>query len=154
VEVLVPDSPQSLALMAQEIFELYRLVALARSRQPATADDLSETEFLTLDALVKEQPLSVGEIQKRIGVVAAQMSRIIRALEVQGGKGFVSGTINKVDRRRINVSLSDAGRKAHQEYQERHLKSMVDVLSVLSPTDRTNFMRILGQIRGAFQIAF
>ena len=76
----LPDSQKTLDQMAEEIFELYRLIAIARSRRPAGPDDLSETEFITLDMLTKEQPLTIGEIQKQIGVLPAQMSRIVRVI--------------------------------------------------------------------------
>jgi DNA-binding MarR family transcriptional regulator len=136
--------------MAQEIFELYLVIAIARSRRPAGPDDLSETEFLTLDILSKEQPLTIGEVQKRIGVLPAQMSRIVRALEEQGGRGYVECRINAQDRRRVDISLTSAGEKAHNEYRSARLGSILHILSVLNLEDRTHFMRILRQIHVAF----
>lgn len=147
----LPHTQETLDQMAGEIFELYRLVAIARSRQPAGPDDLSETEFLTLDVLAKEQPLTIGEVQKRIGVLPAQMSRIVRALEEQGGRGYVECKINPRDRRRIDVTLTSAGTKAYQAYRSARLGSMHEILSSLGPDDRLHFMRILGQIRDSFQ---
>lgn len=148
--VTLPDTKKTLDKMASEIFELYQLIAAARSRRPSGPDDLSETEFLTLDLLSKEQPITIGEVQKRIGVVPAQMSRIIRVLEEQGGRGYVECQINATDRRRINVSLTADGRDAHDKYRNTRLSSMYQILSVLPPDDRMHFMRILGQIRDAF----
>ena len=136
--------------MALDIFELYRLIAMARSRRPAGPDDLSETEFLTLDLLSKQQPLTIGEVQKSIGVVPAQMSRIVRALEDQGGRGYVECNINPKDRRRIDISLTSSGKISHDKYRETRLGSMRQILEVLSSDDRTHFMRILSQIRDAF----
>ncbi len=146
----MPDSQETLDKMAGEIFELYRLVAIARSRRPSGSDDLSETEFLTLDLLAKEQPRTIGEVQKQIGVLPAQMSRIVRALEDEDGRGYVECKINPRDRRRINISLTDAGRKAYETYRTVRLGSMQQILRVLPPNDRMHFMRILGQIRDAF----
>lgn len=134
-----------------EIFELYRLVAIARSRRPSGTDDLSETEFLTLDLLTKEQPLTIGEIQKQIGVLPAQMSRIVRALEEEGGRGYVECKINPQDRRRIDMSLTKSGTEACDTYRAVRLGSMHEILSSLSPDDRLHFMRILRQIRRAFE---
>lgn len=149
--VALPDSQETLDNMAMEIFELYRLIAIARSRRPAGPDDLSETEFLTLDLLTKEQPLTIGEIQKQIGVLPAQMSRIIRALEEQGGRGYVECNINPQDRRRINVTLTDGGTTAYQTYRSARLGSMHDILLALDPEDRLHLMRILREIRIAFE---
>lgn len=136
--------------MALEIFELYLLIAVARSRRRSGEEDLSETEFLTLDLLSKKQPQTIGAVQKRIGIVPAQMSRIVRALEEQGGQGFVECKINPHDRRRIDVSLTAAGKGAHEKYRATRLRSMHQVLEVLNHKDREDFMRILRQIRNAF----
>lgn len=150
----MPDTQETIDKMAMEIFELYRLIAMARSRRPAGPDDLSETEFLTLDMLSKEQPLTIGDIQKRIGVLPAQMSRIIRGLEDQRGQGYVECKINAQDRRRIDVSLTDAGSQAYQEYRSARIGSMFDVLRALEPNDRFDFMRMLRVIHKAFEDRF
>ena len=146
----MPDTKETLDKMAAEVFELYRLIAIARSRRPAGPDNLSETEYLTLDVLSKDQPLSIGDVQRRIGVVPAQMSRIVRALEEQGGRGYVECQINPADRRKIDISLTSAGSKALEHYRQTRLSSMYEVLAVLAPEDRLHFMRILRQIRDAF----
>lgn len=147
----MPHSKETLDKMAEEIFELYHLVAIARSRQPADPDDLSETEFLTLEALSKAESLTIGEIQKRLGVLPAQMSRIIRALEERGEHGYVECSINRADRRRIDVTLTAAGKSAHQKYRTSRLGSMLESLSALDVADRTHFMRMLHQIRTVFE---
>ena len=146
----LPESAETLDHMAQEIFELYLLIAIARARRPTGTDDLSETEFLTLDILSKEQALTIGDVQKRIGVLPAQMSRIVRSLEEQSGRGYVECNINAQDRRRIDVSLTRTGLDAHERYRSVRLASMHHILSVLNSDDRTHFMRTLRQIRDAY----
>jgi len=146
----VPNTQQTMDKMAEEIFELYRLIAIARSRQPSGAQDLSEGEFLALDVLAKEAPLTIGDVQKRIGVVPAQMSRIVRSLEVNRGKGFLSCEINQQDRRRVDVQLTDEGQQACKDYRTNRLASMRAVLDALVPEDRIDFMRMLHCIRQAF----
>lgn len=145
------DTKETLDKMVSQVFELYRVIAIARSRNPAGPADLSETEFLTLDLLTKHDLLTIGEIQKQIGVLPAQMSRIVRSLEEQGGRGYVECRINPRDRRRIDVSLTTSGAKAHAAYREARMGSMYTILSSLKPDDRIQFMRILGDIRLAFE---
>ena len=147
----MPESQQTMDAMAEEMFELTKLVYTARSRQPTGPDELSEAEFLTLDLLSKEGCLTIGAIQKRVGAVPAQMSRIVRALEEQGGRGFVVCAINPQDRRRVDVSLTDAGRKAHDTYRAARLSTMYEVLRVLTPHDRLEFMRMMRQLRTTFE---
>ncbi|MCO6437709.1 MAG: MarR family transcriptional regulator [Phycisphaerae bacterium] len=136
--------------MAAEIFELYRLVAIERSRRPSGNDELSEAEFLTLETLARDEPLTIGEVQKRIGVVPAQMSRIVRALEVETGKGHITCNINPHDRRRVDLHLTASGRKAMQSYRETHLGSIQRILDILSDEERENFMRVMRTLRSAY----
>ena len=143
----MPDSPKTLDRMAAEFFELYQLIATVRSRQPAESDEPSEAEFLTLDVLAKEEPITIGEVQKRVGVLPAQMSRIIRALETGGGRGLVECKINAKDRRRIDVSLTEAGRAAHERYRTARLHSMHSILLILPREDREHTMRIVGLLK-------
>ncbi len=136
--------------MAEEVFGLFKVIAAARSRKQTGSTDLSETEFVTLDVLTKEGPLTIGEVQKRVGVAPAQMSRVVRALEVEGGRGFVECKINPKDRRRVNLTLTDAGANAFASFRHSRLSSFHTILGALEPTDRTEFMRMLKLIGDAF----
>ncbi|UCF33950.1 MAG: MarR family transcriptional regulator [Phycisphaerales bacterium] len=144
----MPHTHETLEKMAEQIFELSRLASLARSRKPAGPVELTDSEFLTLDLLAKHEPLTIGEAQKAIGVVPAQMSRIIRALEDREGGGYIKCSINLHDRRRIDVVLTDRGKQAHKKYREIRLGSITETLSILPPEDRVEFLRILGLIQG------
>jgi len=143
----MPETKATLDSMADEMYELYKVIAAARSRQTGGPDDLSETEFLTLDLLTKEEPLTIGEVQRRVGVVPAQMSRIVRALEQQGGKGYIECKINPMDRRRIDLFITDIGHKAHDTYRAARLRTMYRVLEALDSRDRIEFMRMMNVIR-------
>ncbi|NOT02088.1 MAG: MarR family transcriptional regulator [Phycisphaerales bacterium] len=118
--------------------------ARARAGRP---EEITEAEFLALDALMERDTLTVGEIQRRIGVLPAQMSRIVRSLEGKAADGFVKCTINPDDRRRIDVSITARGRKAHQSYQSTRLEFVSNILTDLSPDDRRQFMRVVRTIR-------
>ena len=147
----MPETQRILDHMVEEIFGLFKVIAAARSRRPSNSSDLSETEFLALDVLAKDGPLTIGEVQKLIGVVPAQVSRVVRSLEVEGGRGFVECKINPKDRRRIDVSLTESGKKALGAFRQARLASFYVVLEALDPSDRTEFMRMLKCIRDAFE---
>ena len=117
-----------------------------RARMGQT-EALSEAEFLTLDFLAKDDDRTVGEIQKYVGVLPAQMSRLIRALEKKDGQALVACKINPQDRRKINVRLTSTGRSTHKAYKGRRLALTSEILKALSDSDRARFMRILRQIR-------
>lgn len=139
----------SLEDLAEEIFELSTLSSAVRSRGKggAAIDQLTEAEFLALNVLTKESPQTVGSIQKSIGVLPAQMSRIIRSLEDKSGTPYISCEINTSDRRRIDVHLSPEGRKAHDAYRKVRLGLTVELLGEMSPPDRQEFMRLLRLMR-------
>ena len=138
--------PDKLDVMAEEILELSKMGSAARSRRGATSD-LTETEFYTLDALVREEPLSIGEIQQRVGVLPAQMSRVVRSLEVNRGKGYVRCDINADDRRRVDVFITTQGKKAYDNYRHARITSVRETMGHLSEEDQQHFMRIMGLIR-------
>ncbi len=142
------NATRELESMADEIFELTKIASAARSRgKTGDPEELSEAEFLTLDVIAQHDSLTVGDIQKRIGVLPAQMSRIIRSLEGKGGEGFVRCSINPGDRRKIDVSISRTGRTAHRAYRAARRHMTMEILRNLVPDDRIQFMRILGLIR-------
>ena len=147
----MPDYQQAeqLQAFADEVFELSKESWIAQSRGKAKSHpDLTETEFLTLDMLSRAtRSHTVGEIQRQIGVLPAQMSRIIRSLENKGGKALVQCRINAEDKRKIDVQLSPAGREAHRLYREIKLGTIEKSLQALSDQDRTEFMRLLRLIR-------
>jgi DNA-binding MarR family transcriptional regulator len=136
---------------AEEIFELTKLSWMARDRQHRHKGqiDLTESEFLALDALAKADPqaMRVGEIQKRIGVLPAQMSRVIRSLEGKAGKRLIRCQINPADKRKIDVTLTEIGRRAHKAFRDARLASSIEFVAQLNPEDRAEFMRILHQFR-------
>ena len=134
--------------MAEEIFELQKLSWMgAAAMEQDSEHELSESEFLALDLLTKTESMNVGELQRAVGVLPAQMSRVIRNLERKSDKPLVACSLNPDDKRKIDVSLTDAGRQAHEAYQSSKLATAIGVLSELDQTDRTDFMRLLGVIR-------
>jgi len=140
--------PDSLLRMAEEIFELTKLGWLLRAKRRKRGTlDLTESEFLTLDLLVQNQSLTVSQLRKRIGVLPAQMSRILRSLERRTGKPLIRCTINPQDRRKVNVSITEAGKRAHRAFREARLATTLETLLQLPDPDRREFMRLLEKIR-------
>jgi DNA-binding MarR family transcriptional regulator len=143
-----PPDKAELELMADEMFELTKLGMISRTAPRKKGGiDLTESEFLTLDFLCKENSLTVGELQRRIRVLPAQMSRVIRSLESKSDKPLIKCRINPQDKRRIDVSVTEQGVKARQRYRDARMASALKVLSQLDAGDRHEFSRILEKIR-------
>lgn len=135
---------QQLKEFAEEIFQISQRVWATESKAKGGArPELSQTEFLTLDLLAKNQPQTVGDLQRQIGVLPAQMSRVIRALEAKSDGPLISCSINSRDKRRIDVELTPAGADARQAYREVKLSSIKILLEGLTEKDREELMRIL-----------
>lgn len=134
--------------MAEEVFDLAKFVWIAGGAQHQKDEyDLSESEFLTLDMLTKTDSLTVGELQRGVGVLPAQMSRLIRNLERKGERPLVACSLNPDDKRKIDVTITQEGRKAHHAYQSAKLAATIDVLNELDEKDRSELIRIIRQIK-------
>ncbi len=151
----VLQQAQQLQEFANEIFELSKDVWAAQSRAKGKEQtEITETEFLALDILWRATgSLTVGEIQRQIGILPAQMSRVIRSLESKGHMPLISCRINPDDKRKIDVELTPAGRAAHQSYRQTKLGSIEKMLLTLSEHDRQEFMRILRLFRETMRVA-
>ncbi len=142
------ENQEQLEALGEEIFELTKIVAHARAQSSNKhVETLTETENLTLDLLSKNDVMTVGEIQKAVGVLPAQMSRIVRALEDKGGTAYIECNINPDDRRMINVSITPAGKKALSNYRKARLSMILKILSVLNHSERDDFMNMLRKMR-------
>jgi DNA-binding MarR family transcriptional regulator len=142
---------QTLQDYADEILDISKeLWAVQAAYKSKDHLELTETEFLALDIITKSsQPLSVGEIQKRIGILPAQMSRVIRGLEKRMEKPLVECKINPLDKRKVDVELTEAGRRSHEEYRNAKLACIQQILLPLSDADRQELLRILRIVRSS-----
>jgi len=140
---------EQLKRFAEEIFEVSKDFWAAQSRSKNRGQaEITETEFLALDILAwSDKQLTVGDIQKQIGVQPAQMSRVIRALENKTDAPLIACRINADDKRKVDVELTPAGKKAHGGYREMKLGNIGKMLLGLPEKDRAELMRILRQIR-------
>jgi DNA-binding MarR family transcriptional regulator len=108
--------------------------------------DLSESEFLALDALEDVHSLSVGQLRQHVGVLPAQMSRVIKALEQRYDEKLVLCAINPQDKRKIDVSITPTGRRAVAAYRRAKITAMTQSLRSLSDGDLTAFVQIVDKI--------
>lgn len=141
--------PDSLDQMAEEIFALSVLSWKQRLAARSANPELSESQYLTLDLLVHagEATPTVGELQRTIGVLPAQMSRIIRSLETAFDSPLIRCQLNQNDKRRIDVHLTRDGRRVYESFRESRLAKTRDILRHLSDEDRAEFVRICRRIR-------
>ena len=138
---------ETIQQLAPQIFELTRRTWFQSQREKFEGGyDLSESEFLALDALEHRPSLSVGELRRRVGVLPAQMSRVLKALEQRYDEKLVLCSINPQDKRKIDVSITPKGRRAVGAYRKAKIAASIRSLDSLSNRDLANLSAILHKI--------
>jgi DNA-binding MarR family transcriptional regulator len=135
--------------LAHHLFDVVTRFCLAVPRGRRRGGELKEIEFLTLSILHQREKLIVGDIQRQLGVLPAQMSRIIRSLEARE-RPLIVCCINPQDKRKIDVALTSAGLAAFQEYQATRVRTIAHLLSRLEPEDRDDLEHLLIKLQEAF----
>ncbi len=146
---MTASQEESLQKMAESMFALAKMAWRQRlaSRQ-RDEEELSESQFLTLDLLItRDKPQTVGDVIRAIHVAPAQMSRVIRSLENDFAGPLIRCELNQRDKRKIDVHLTAAGRNAYEQFRDARLRRSREILAGLSERDRIDFVRICGQMR-------
>jgi DNA-binding MarR family transcriptional regulator len=136
--------------VAHGLFGLITQFCLAGSRGRRRAHGLKEVEFLTLAILHQRESRIVGDLQRHLGVLPAQMSRIIRALEDRE-QPLIACRINPSDKRKIDVCLTPAGEQAFLDYQADQVHALTDLLCHLSDEEREDLVRLLDRLQGVVE---
>jgi DNA-binding MarR family transcriptional regulator len=132
--------------LARQLFSVVTQFCLALPRGRRRPGDLKEIEFLTLAILSGHGTMIVGDIQRLLGVLPAQMSRIIRSLEARD-RPLIACRINPQDKRKIDVCLTSAGDKALTEYREYRVRAITDLLRKLPEDDLDDVHRLLEKMQ-------
>lgn len=139
-------------VMAHDLFEVITRLCLSVPRGRRKGDDLKEIEFYTLSLLQERGTMIVGDIQRVLGVLPAQMSRIIRSLETRAGP-LITCRINSNDKRKIDVRMTEAGEKALAEYEAVRVRRISELLGDLSEDDQGSLVHLLERVRGLLERA-
>jgi DNA-binding MarR family transcriptional regulator len=134
-----------LEVIAHDLFEVFTQLCLAALRGLRRVGDLKEVEFLTLSILQEHGTMIVGDIQRQLGVLPAQMSRVIRSLEARE-HSLISCRINPSDKRKIDVCLTTAGEKALLDYQSIRVTRIGQLLHALTDDDQEDLARMLDRL--------
>jgi DNA-binding MarR family transcriptional regulator len=137
--------------IAHELFQVVTQICLSTLRGRRRSGDLKEVEFLTLSLLQANGTLIVGDIQRVLGILPAQMSRVIRALENRE-RPLIQCRINSRDKRKIDVDLTVQGEKTLIDYQGKRVGRIVEQLSNLSDDDQDDLIRALNKLHGLLDV--
>jgi len=131
---------------AQTLFQVLARFGLNVPRIRRRGTDLKEVEFLTLSLLQQQDTMIVGEIQRQLGVLPAQMSRILRGLETRD-RPLIACRINPHDKRKVDVTLTSAGLRSLREYQAARVQQITALLARLGEGDLDCLNRLLDRFQ-------
>jgi DNA-binding MarR family transcriptional regulator len=131
--------------LAQSLFDLITQFCLVAPRPRRRSGDLKEIEFLTLSLLHHHAPRIVGDIQRQLGVLPAQMSRIIRGLETRQ-QPLIACRINPHDKRKIDVVLTPEGKTAFEAYKSARVGGIARLIGRLAEDDLEDLQRLLHKL--------
>ena len=139
------SNSRPLGTLAQQIVDLNNQISLAQPRNKRKNKGLKEMEFLTLCHLRNNDLMNVGDIQKLLGVLPAQMSRIIRSLENRD-IALISCSINPLDKRKIDVVLTDAGNTAFENHQTTRVCFVQELLQKLNDEEIDDLKKLVDRL--------
>src|SRR5438445_5986016 len=135
---------------ARDLFEVVTQLGLTALRGRRRSGELKEVEFLTLALLHEHRTMIVGDIQRLLGVLPAQMSRIIRSLETRE-RPLISCQINPQDKRKVDVCLTPFGEKALLEYESSRTDRLVQLLRDLPEEEQEDLNRLVDKLHGLLE---
>jgi DNA-binding MarR family transcriptional regulator len=135
---------------ARDLFEFVTQLGLTTLRGRRRVGDLKEVEFLTLAILQEHGKLIVGDIQRMLGVLPAQMSRIIRALENRE-RPLITCQINPHDKRKVDVCLTTDGVKAMVDYETARTDRLVELLRALPEEKQEDLGRLVDDLHSLLE---
>ena len=124
----VEDLPAEASELRMATFRLAR-----RLRAERAIDAMSDGQFAVLAALKVHGPHTLGELADRERVSSPSMNRTVNCLEESG---YLARTPDIDDRRKVNISLTDAGREVVEETVRRRDAWLEEALAALTPQQR------------------
>jgi DNA-binding MarR family transcriptional regulator len=104
-----------------------------RLRAERAIDTMSDAQFAVLATLRGHGPHTLGELAERERVTAPSMNRTVNCLEEAG---WVTRTPDEVDRRKVNIGITDSGRELVTETVRRRDLWLANVVARLTPAER------------------
>ena len=107
-------------------------------QDPSGGDAVSAHQARVLALLHPSDPAMVGELAEHLGVTASTMSLTLKRLEAAG---YVRRDRDPLDRRVMNVRLTEAGVRVRDGTRELDPERVERMLSLLRPDERREALR-------------
>lgn len=109
-----------------------------RLRAQRAVDSMTDGQFAVLAALSVHGAHTLGELADRERVSPPSMNRTVNCLEESG---YITRTTDEIDRRKVNIDLTDDGRSVVEETVRRRDLWLESALSTLTVEQRESLAR-------------
>lgn len=124
------------------------IIQLKQLHGTQQASQLTGGESGVLFCLYRSGEARPGQISQRIHLSSARVTIVLNALERQG---MVNRIPDKEDRRRVNISLTPAGKRYVEALFAKITAEVDQLLDYLGPEDSEAFLSILERLEGFCQ---
>lgn len=146
--LLAPDLDPGAFSLGEEFYRV--AYTLRRIGESSLADaGLSHPQFRILLSLLRaelfgaDDTLNPSEISGALGVSRNAVSALLRSLEQDG---LIERRLDPDDRRRFDLSLSDAGRELARRHARHHLAAIGSCFSALDESEQRELGRLLRKL--------
>lgn len=114
------------------LVSLFNTVLETESRAVITSEfaDITENDMHIIEAIGVKKPVMASEVARKMGVTAGTITVNMNSLEK---KGYIERKRSDEDKRVVNTSLTEKGRKAyfhHRDFHKHMIKAAIKDFSV------------------------
>jgi len=115
----------------------------SRSNRDIQSHGLNSTEFGVLDLLYHRGPQALQKIGEKVLMSSGNITYVVDKLQ---NKKLISRRASKEDRRVIFAELTETGKAFFEEVFPQHHQVIIDAMEGLSPSEKTEAIRLLKKL--------
>ena len=128
--------------LAEELLHVMKLFYSAKS-QKMINDAMKGEEFVLQYISLSGGEALPGEIGVEMNVSSARIAQALNSIE---SKGLIVRQIDKKDRRRILITLTEEGKRTAEEHRKQIIELAEKMLQLLGEHDAKEYVRITGKL--------
>ena len=128
--------------MAVKLFNNLRLLHKAKPHKYMN-EALKGEGFVLHYIASRDKDVLPGDISNEMDVSSARIAAALNSLE---NKGLITRRIDKNDRRKILVRITQTGKEVADQLYQDVVKSMAEMITLLGEQDAREYVRIVGKL--------
>lgn len=121
--------------------------AIRREMRAHRPVGLSMQQFRALGIVRRHPGASLSQVAERLGLTVASSSRLVESL---AKAGFMSRIDSPLDRRRVELRVTDSGERALEMARSAALGRLAEMLAALDEAERSGLERAMQTLRAMF----